>query len=163
MSIRRLSRSFLRPEQRVDPGILHEHKALIEKIDRRNVLRGTLSLGALTLLTGCDVTESDRVQTALRAVSAWNDRVQELIFRPNHLAPTYRDSWVRKPPRFNAYYGIDEVKPVDGSRWRLELSGRIADKRPWTAAELLALPQQEMIIRHIWRLRAGTISGSGRA
>ena len=56
---------------------------------------------------------------------------------------------MRKPPRFNAYYSIDEVKPVDGSRWRLELSGRIADKRPWTAAELLALPQQEMIIRHI--------------
>jgi DMSO/TMAO reductase YedYZ molybdopterin-dependent catalytic subunit len=149
MSIRRLSRSFLRPEQRVDSGILHEHKALIGKIDRRNVLRGTLSLGALTLLTGCDVTESDQVQTVLRAVSAWNDRVQEMIFRPNHLAPTYPEWQVRKPPRYNAYYGIDEVKPVDASRWRLELSGRIADKRPWTAAELLALPQQEIIIRHI--------------
>jgi DMSO/TMAO reductase YedYZ molybdopterin-dependent catalytic subunit len=149
MSIRRLSRSFLRPDQRVDPGILHEHKALIEKIDRRNVLRGTLSLGALTLLTGCDVTVSDQVQTALRAVSTWNDRVQELIFWPNHLAPTYPESQVMRPPRYNAYYGVDEVKPVDSSRWRLELSGRIADKRPWTAAELLALPKQEMIIRHI--------------
>jgi len=149
MSIRTRSRSIFRPEGRFDRAILHEHKALIEKIDRRNVLRGTLSLGALTLLTGCDVTESDQVQTVLRAVSAWNDRVQELIFRPNHLAPTYPESQVVKPPRFNAYYGIDEVKPVDVSRWRLELSGRIADKRPWTAADFLALPQQETIIRHI--------------
>jgi DMSO/TMAO reductase YedYZ molybdopterin-dependent catalytic subunit len=149
MSIRTPTRSIFRPERRVDQTILHEHKALIEKIDRRNVLRGTLSLGALTLLTGCDVTESDHVQTVLRAISAWNDRVQEMIFRSNHLAPTYPESQVMKPPRFNAYYGIDEVKPVDGLRWRLELSGRIADKRPWTSADILALPQQEMIIRHI--------------
>ncbi len=149
MSIRIPSKSIFRPERQVDRAILHEHKALIEKINRRNVLRGTLSLGALTLLTGCDVTESNQVQTVLRAVSAWNDRVQALIFRPNHLAPTYPASRVVKPPRFNAYYGIDEVKPVDGSLWRLELSGRIADKRPWTAADILALPQQEMIVRHI--------------
>jgi hypothetical protein len=121
MSIRIPTRSIFRPEGRIDQAILYEHKALIGKIDRRNVLRGTLSLGALTLLTGCDVTESDKVQTVLRAVSAWNDRVQQMIFRPNHLAPTYPESQVRKPPRYNAYYGIDEVKPVDGSRWRLEL------------------------------------------
>ena len=99
MSIRTPSRSIFRPEQRVDRAIFHEHKVLIERIDRRNVLRGTLSLGALTLLTGCNVTESDQVQTVLRAVSAWNDRVQELIFRPNHLAPTYPESRVAKPPR----------------------------------------------------------------
>ena len=66
----------------------------------------------------------------LRAVSAWNDRVQQMIFRPNHLAPTYPESQVRKPPRYNAYYGIDEVKPVDGSRWRLELSGRNRRQAP---------------------------------
>jgi hypothetical protein len=98
MSIRIPTRSIFRPEGRIDQAILYDHKALIGKIDRRNVLRGTLSLGALTLLTGCDVTESDQVPTALRAVSVWNDRVQELIFRPNHLAPTYPESWVRKPP-----------------------------------------------------------------
>ena len=100
MSIRIPTRSIFRPERRIDQAILHEHKALIEKIDRRNVLRGTLSLGALTLLTGCDVTESDQVQTVLRAVSAWNDRVQQLIFRPNHLAPTYPESQVREAAPF---------------------------------------------------------------
>jgi hypothetical protein len=46
------------------------------------VLRGAVSLGALTFLTGCDVSEYDQVQTALRAVSSWNDKVQSLISGP---------------------------------------------------------------------------------
>jgi DMSO/TMAO reductase YedYZ molybdopterin-dependent catalytic subunit len=147
--IRTPSPSVFRPKRRIDQGILREHKALIEKIDRRNVLRGALSLGALSLLTGCDVTETDQVQSVLRAVSAWNDRVQEFIFRPHHLAPTYSEADVVKPPRFNAHYDVEDVKPVDGASWKLELSGLIADKRPWTAARIYALPEQDMIIKHI--------------
>ena len=147
--IRTPSPSVFRPKRRIDQGILREHKALIEKIDRRNVLRGALSLGALSLLTGCDVTETDEVQSVLRAVSAWNDRVQEFIFRPHHLAPTYSEADVVKPPRFNAHYDVEDVKPVDGASWKLELSGLIADKRPWTAAQIYGLPEQEIIIKHI--------------
>jgi DMSO/TMAO reductase YedYZ molybdopterin-dependent catalytic subunit len=147
--IRTPSPSVFRPTRRIDQRILREHKALIEKIDRRKVLRGALSLGALSLLTGCDVTETDQVQSVLRAVSAWNDRVQEFIFRPHHLAPTYSEADVVKPPRFNAHYDVEDVKPVDRASWKLELSGLIADKRSWTAAQIYALPEQEMIIKHI--------------
>ncbi len=142
-------RSLFRPKAGVDQSLLREHKALIEAIDRRKVLRGTLSLGALTLLTGCDVGETGQVQSVLRAVSAWNDKVQEFIFRPDHLAPTYSEADVVKPPRFNAHYDVEDVKPVDGATWKLELSGLIADKRPWTAQQLVQLPEQSMIIRHI--------------
>ncbi len=142
-------RSLFRPKAGVDQSLLREHKALIEAIDRRKVLRGTLSLGALTLLTGCDVGETGQVQSFLRAVSAWNDKVQEFIFRPDHLAPTYSEADVVKPPRFNAHYDVEDVKPVDGATWKLELSGLIADKRPWTAQQLVQLPEQSMIIRHI--------------
>jgi DMSO/TMAO reductase YedYZ molybdopterin-dependent catalytic subunit len=149
MAIRTPSRSIFRPQRGVDQGILHEHKKLIENINRRNVLRGTLSLGALTLLTGCDPSENPQLQTVLRAVSAWNDKVQEVIFRPNHLAPTYPESQVVKPPRFNAFYDIEEVKPVDGKTWKLELGGRINDKRPLTIDEIYRMPEQEMIIKHI--------------
>ncbi len=46
-------------------------------INRRGLLRGAVSLGALTMLTGCDVSEIDSVQKGLRAVSAWNDGVQD--------------------------------------------------------------------------------------
>ncbi len=141
--------SLFRPRRRLDQSALADNRRLVEDIDRRNILRGALSLGALTMLTGCDVSENDSVQKALRIVSAWNDRAQAALFRPNHLAPTFSRAQVVKPPRFNAYYDIEDVKPVDGATWKLELAGLVADKRAWTAAQLAALPQQELIIRHI--------------
>ncbi len=149
MPIKTPSPSIFRPAKPIDQSVLRENRALIEKIDRRNLLRGALSLGGLTMLTGCDVSDSNAVQAVLRAVSAWNDGVQAAIFRPNHLAQTYSETQVVKPPRFNAYYDIEDVKPVDGASWKLELSGRIADKRPWTARQIYELPEQELIIRHI--------------
>jgi len=149
MPIRTPSTSIFRPKQRIDRTVIEENRALIDKIDRRGVLRGALSLGALTLLGGCDVTDGPALQTFLRGVSGWNDRVQAFLFRPNHLAPTFSEAQVVKPPRFNAYYDVEDVKPVDGATWKLELSGRIRDKKPWTAAQLNALPEQELIVRHI--------------
>jgi DMSO/TMAO reductase YedYZ molybdopterin-dependent catalytic subunit len=149
MSIRTPTPSIFRPRQAIDQSVLTPHRKLVENIDRRNVLRGALSLGALSLLTGCDVSEEDSVQKALRTVSAWNDRVQATIFRPQHLAPTYSAAQVVKPPRFNAYYDIEEVKPIDGAAWKLEFAGRIANKQPWTAQQIYALPEQEVIIKHI--------------
>jgi DMSO/TMAO reductase YedYZ molybdopterin-dependent catalytic subunit len=141
--------SVFRPRKAIDQHMLTENRALVDDINRRNILRGVLSLGALTMLTGCDVTEIDPVQKALRAVSSWNDRVQEALFRPHHLAPTFSRSQVVKPPRFNAYYDVADVKPVNGVTWTLELAGLISDKRPWTAQQIYELPQQEIIIRHI--------------
>ena len=143
------SRSVFRPTQGVDQGFLHENRDLIEKINRRGILRGTLSLGALTLLGGCDPSENQNLQNVLRAVSSWNDGAQALIFRPNHLAPTYSESQVVKPPRFNAHYDIEDVKPVDASAWKLELSGLIHDKRSWNIDQIYGLKEQEMIIKHI--------------
>jgi DMSO/TMAO reductase YedYZ molybdopterin-dependent catalytic subunit len=149
MSIRTRTPSIFRPRKPIDQRVLTDNRALIGAIDRRGVLRGAISLGALTMLTGCDVSEDDSVQKALRAVSSWNDGVQEAIFRPNHLARTFSPSQVVKPPRFNAYYDIEDVKPVDGATWTLQLAGRINDKRPWTAQQIYQLPEQEIIIRHI--------------
>jgi DMSO/TMAO reductase YedYZ molybdopterin-dependent catalytic subunit len=147
--IRSPSPSIFRPKRKIDQSALAENRALIQKIDRRGVLRGTLSLGALSLLSGCTVTDTPGMQTFLRGVSSWNDRVQGWLFRPNHLAPTFSEAQVVKPPRFNAHYEAEDVKPVDGATWKLELAGLIKDKRPWTAGEINALPQQEWIVRHI--------------
>src|SRR5437763_3920947 len=147
--IRTPSPSVFRPENGVDQSVLKENKALVEDINRRGLLRGAVSLGALTMLTGCNVTHTDAVQAVLRRISHFNDKVQELVFRPNHLAPTFPESMVVKPPRFNAYYDVEDVKPVNIASWKLELSGRIRDKRAWSAQQLSELPQQEIIIRHI--------------
>jgi DMSO/TMAO reductase YedYZ molybdopterin-dependent catalytic subunit len=142
-------KSLFRPQQRPDQALLDPKHPLLRTIQRRGLVRGTLSLGALTMLTGCDVARPDAVEAALREVSDFNDWVQALIFNPNKLAPTYPESMVQKPPRFNAYYDIMDVKPIDGSAWRLELSGLIDNKTPWTEQQIAALPEQDEIIRHV--------------
>src|SRR5262245_41184189 len=149
MSIKTPSTSWFRPKHGVDQSVLEENKRLVEAISRRKVLRGAVSLGALSMLTGCNVTNRDAVQSVLKAVSQWNDRAQAALFRPTHLAPTYAPSQVVKPPRFNAYYDVEDVAPVDATNWKLELGGLIEDKRPWTARQIYALPEQEIIVRHI--------------
>jgi DMSO/TMAO reductase YedYZ molybdopterin-dependent catalytic subunit len=149
MPLRFSNYPILRPQRRIDHAAIKQSRALVEDFNRRGVLRGALTLGALTLLTGCDVSEEPSVQNALRAVSSWNDATQAVIFRPDHLAPTFSPSQVVRPPRFNAYYDIEDVKPIDGATWKLELAGLIGDKRPWTAQQIYQLPEQELIIRHI--------------
>ena len=142
----RTSSIFRKP---VDQSILTENKRLVQMIQRRGVLRGAVSLGALTMLTGCDITNRSAVQGLLTSFSSWNDRVQAWLFDPTRLAPTYTEAEVLKPPRFNAFYGIDEVKHLDASTWKLELAGLIGDKKPWSVQDIYALPEQELIIRHI--------------
>jgi DMSO/TMAO reductase YedYZ molybdopterin-dependent catalytic subunit len=142
-------KSLFRPQTAPKTSRLSDHPKLVRAIERRGLLRGGLSLGALTMLTGCDFDTPDAVETALRKVSALNDSVQALIFDPNKLAPTYPESMVLKPPRFNAYFDIMDVKPIDGAAWHLDLAGLIDNKAPWTEQQIAALPQREMIIRHI--------------
>lgn len=149
MALRFPAKSLFRPKRGPDQTVLQEHGKLLQKIDRRGVLRGTLSLGALSMLTGCDVSNRDAVQKILRAVSDFNDGVQGLLFDPNKLAPTYPVSQVVKPPRFNAYYEIEKVKPVSVDGWKLEFAGLISDKRPWSLEQLYSFPEQEVIIKHI--------------
>ena len=57
------------------------------------------------------------VQDVLTTMSSWNDRVQSWLFDPSRLAPTFTLAEVVDPPRYNAFYQIDEVKPVDVSTW----------------------------------------------
>jgi DMSO/TMAO reductase YedYZ molybdopterin-dependent catalytic subunit len=139
---------MLRPTRPPAPG-LDVHRTLIRSLERRGLIRGGLSLGALALLTGCDAGDPVSVEGALRAISTFNDRVQAAMFNPNKLAPEYPRSMVLKPPRFNAYYDIEHVRPVDGDGWRLEVSGLVETRQSWTRQQIAALPQREMIIRHI--------------
>ena len=56
-------------------------------LQRRGLFRGGVSLGALTMLTGCDISDDDSVQRVLRAFSSWNNRVQAALFSETRLAP----------------------------------------------------------------------------
>jgi len=146
--IRSLTSRF-RLSDRPGPAVRTGNREPAADAGRRQFLRGTLSLGALSLLTGGDVSDSDPVQGALRTVSSFNDGVQQLLFDPNRLAPTYSVDQVVKPPRFNAHFDIEDLEPIDLGTWKLELTGLIADKKPWTLERISALPEQEIIIKHI--------------
>ena len=121
----------------------------IGSLERRIFLKRGLSLGALTLLTGCDVTNQESVQKVLTGMSRWNDRVQDWIFDPARLAPEFPESAITKPFPFNAYYAIQEVRRVDPTSYKLEVGGLVREKRAWTLPELYALPQVSQITRHI--------------
>src|ERR1700687_3876225 len=119
------------------------------QIERRLFLRQGLSLGALPLLTGCDVTDGSAVQGVLNGISRWNDRAQAALFNPRRLMPTYPESQAVKDFRFNAYYGASQVPKIDGASWKLNLSGLIDSRKPWTLPELHALPQESQVTRHV--------------
>jgi len=121
----------------------------LRKLERRLLLRRGLSLGALTLLTGCNLQDGDTVDRVLWAMSRFNDRVQALLFNPNTLAPTYTASDITKPYPFNAFYGEDDAPEIDAAGWKLEVSGLVHDRTPWTLDRLRTLPQESQITRHI--------------
>ncbi|HLB99027.1 MAG TPA: molybdopterin-dependent oxidoreductase [Acetobacteraceae bacterium] len=118
-------------------------------LDRRALLRGGMSLGALSLLTGCDLSDNDAVQGMLARFSAWNDRVQAALFNPNKLAPTFSESEAVKDFRYNAWYGPENAPALGAEDYRLSLAGLIANKKPWTVGQLHALPQVSQVTRHV--------------
>ncbi|MBV8738713.1 MAG: molybdopterin-dependent oxidoreductase [Alphaproteobacteria bacterium] len=129
--------------------LVFERKPVVTVIERRLFLRQTLSLGALTLLTGCDISDNDSVQNVLKAMSWWNDRAQAFLFGHQTPVPTYAENDVVKDFRYNAFFPAADAPKLSAADYRLELSGLIANKRPWTVDQIYALPQESQITRHV--------------
>jgi len=128
---------------------LHSHRPALARLDRRLFLRGSLSVGALSLLTGCNLQDGDTVDRVLWAMSRWNDAVQAWLFDPNRLAPTFSPKDITTPFPFNAFYPQDDAPDIDASDYALEVSGLVAERQAWSLDRLRALPQQSQITRHI--------------
>ena len=127
-------------------------KAAARQLDapaRRRFGKQLLSLGGLSMLTGCAITDNESVETMLSTVSRFNDQVQGWLFDPNLLAPSFPDSMITKPFPFNAYYGENEVRQVDERTYSLSVAGKVAAPRRWKLAELRALPQVTQVTRLI--------------
>ncbi|MEO7887669.1 MAG: molybdopterin-dependent oxidoreductase [Polaromonas sp.] len=116
---------------------------------RRNFLRTSLTLGGLSMLTGCTLDDSESVNAALSKISRINDEVQGFLFDPDRLAPTYPESMITRPFPFNAYYGEDEIREIEESSYRLEVTGMVSDRRKWALPELRAMAQVDQVTRHI--------------
>jgi DMSO/TMAO reductase YedYZ molybdopterin-dependent catalytic subunit len=122
---------------------------LVPDPTRRLLLRGAASLGALSFLTGCDVTGGNALDKALRAISRFNDGAQALLFDPNRLAPTYPESAIARPFRFNGYYDEEDAPEIDPDDYKLAVGGLVENKKAWSLEELYALPQETQITRLI--------------
>src|ERR1700691_2008971 len=126
----------------VDAKLLIKDAAkLLPEPSRRLFLRGAASLGALAMLSGCDIIDGETSENALRVISGFNDGVQALLFNPNTLAPEYPENMITRPFPFNAYYSEDDAPDVDGDKWQLDIGGGGDNKKPWTLAELNQLTQ----------------------
>jgi len=133
----------------MDSKLGNHQGPLLASLERRLFLRRGLSLGALSLLAGCNLTDDAGVQKVLTSMSRWNDRAQAWLFDPKRLAPEFPATMITQPFPFNAYYGEDEVPMVDGNDYRLEVGGLVKEKKAWRLPELYALPWASQITRHI--------------
>jgi DMSO/TMAO reductase YedYZ molybdopterin-dependent catalytic subunit len=138
------------PEKRLPAAearlLVKEAATLLPNLTRRAFLRGA-SLGSLAFLTGCDIIDGSSAEKALRIVSRFNDKVQAWLFDPSRLAPTYPESAVTRPFRFNAYYPESRAPDIDEENYKLLIDGLVEDKHPWRIEELYALPQETQITR----------------
>ena len=90
-------------------------------LTRRRFITSGASLGALTLLTGCDVSDSFSAEAMLKQVSKFNDGVQAAIFNPNAMAPTFSEKDIKRPFPFNGFYAEDDAPRIDGKDWKLQV------------------------------------------
>ena len=121
-------RSLLIPG--VDKKLLLKDAAkAMPDLARRRFIAGGASLGALTLLTGCNVTDSFSADNLLAQISKFNDGVQAAIFNPDALAPTFPESAITKPFPFNAYYVLDDAPEIEGKDWKFEVRGLVDNKK----------------------------------
>src|SRR3954449_1647984 len=117
-------------------------------LTRRRFIAGGASLGALTLLTGCDVSDSFSAEQMLKQVSKFNDGVQAFIFNPNALAPTFPESAITRPFPFNGYYDVEDAPAIDGNDWKLGGRGLVDKKKAGPRDELYKRPRVKRVPRH---------------
>ncbi len=132
-----------------EPAIIRAALNELPSPARRLFMKRAVTLGGLSLLSGCTLTDENSAERMLMKISRFNDKVQGWLFDPNKLAPTYPESMITKPFPFNAFYGREKIPHVDANTYRLEVGGLVADKHSWALEELYKLEQTSQVTRHI--------------
>ena len=140
-----------KPIPGVDPKLLIKDAAkLMPEPTRRAFLRGGASLGALTLLTGCDIVDG-RVGGAGAAQDfALQRRRAGLAVQSQQAgADLSRERDHQAVPVQRLLSGETTRRRSIGGDFKLEVGGLIDNKEPWTLERLYALPQESQITRLI--------------
>jgi DMSO/TMAO reductase YedYZ molybdopterin-dependent catalytic subunit len=113
------------------------------KVSRRELLKLTpvLALGALAI---------PKVQDRLLMTGlGFSDWASAVMFRKNHLAPTYPDSDLTPFDRFPINdYDVDDPG-IDFSAWTLTVSGEVSKPGDYTLAQIQALPKFRHNTQHV--------------
>lgn len=116
---------------------------------RRQFLKKGLTLGAVFMLTGCDIDNNPDIEKVLGRMSKANDRIQGWLFDGQRIAQEYTLEDITQPFPFNAFYGEEDIPSIHENDYQLEVFGRVRDNRSWRLDELYKLAQHEQITRHI--------------
>lgn len=122
--------------------------------DRRRLLTGLGTLGASTLLSGCDsLSSSDRVQALLGKVDRLTYTAQRLVASRESLAREYPPSQIQRPFRPNGTTDPDNpeyqrLAANDFADWRLQIGGLVRRPMKLSLEQLRAMPSRTQITRH---------------
>ncbi len=119
------------------------------RISRRGLLGGSLVLAGAGVGAGALWSNPKLTDLGLNSVSRWNDTVQSALMSPHQLASSYPAEQITVPFPFNAFYPESQAPAVDSATWRLQVAGRVADRRPRTIEELRSMPQEVQTTRLI--------------
>ena len=112
-------------------------------MNRRELLKLTpiVALGAFAI---------PKIQAPLlKAGLGFSDLASGLLFRREHLAPTFADSEVAPFSKFPINdYDVDDPE-VDFDKWNLTVAGAVAKPGDYTLAQVQSLPKHTQNTRHI--------------
>jgi DMSO/TMAO reductase YedYZ molybdopterin-dependent catalytic subunit len=114
-------------------------------MSRRQLLQLSGLSGIGLLLNGCR--SADFAEEVGRAIDPLNQRVEELLLRPQALAAEYPISSIEPQElRINSF---DAVPKIDPATFQLVIDGAVNQPMQLSLSDLQKMPLQSMVIRHI--------------
>jgi DMSO/TMAO reductase YedYZ molybdopterin-dependent catalytic subunit len=110
--------------------------------------RGFLKVSSVLLLAGCaKVTQTTNDSQSVQRFFSWfaklNDRLGQLVFGKNRLAPEFTEADITRPDFKNNYHGITPRMPPDS--WFMRLSGEVDNPKPFRLEDFKQMPSRTQI------------------
>jgi DMSO/TMAO reductase YedYZ molybdopterin-dependent catalytic subunit len=114
-------------------------------MSRRQLLQLSGLSGIGLLLNGCR--SADFAEGVGNAIDPLNQRVEELLLRPQALAPEYPISSIEPQElRINSFNSVPKIDPAT---FKLVIDGAVNQPMRLSLSDLQKMPLQSMVIRHI--------------